>query len=131
MSYATQRPRPAPKNGRDGPAYRAACAVVRERAQRGEHCYFEGRHPECPGGYFDLALPHNHRHAFTAHHIRRLMDGGVPVPDPRLMYPAHRGCNARDGLQAQNALRTGTSTTTQAPPTPTAALMVERTSRAW
>lgn len=102
MSYATHRRRygaaSAPKAGRTGAAYRAAIAEVRTRARRGEPCCF------CGGG-FDWALHHNDARAFTAHHGARLMEGGAPVPDPSTMFPAHRACNSRDGLQAQNQRR--------------------------
>lgn len=127
MSYRTQRPHPAPHRGRAGTAYQDACAVVRKRAEAGEPCYFwrQPHYEDCPGG-FDWtlhALFPNHRWAFTAHHLHRLMDGGPPVPDPALMAPAHRACNARDGLRAQNARRAGLSTITIHP--------TERTSRPW
>ena len=92
------------KSGRTGAAYRAAWAAVRDRAIQGEPCYFGRIYPSCPMGW-DWTLPYNHAWAFTAHHLHRIMDGGAPVPDPSLMVPAHRSCNARDGLQAQNNRR--------------------------
>jgi hypothetical protein len=106
MPYATQRPRPGPYRPR-GPAYRTAVAQVRARAQAGEVCWFWQRDPQCTRPGFDWTLHPNHVWAFTAHHLERVMDGGHPEPDPRLMAPAHRGCNARDGLRAQNARRAG------------------------
>ena len=116
MSYRTQPARSAPKHGRQGTEYIAAVQAVRDRAAAGEPCYFWAD-PRCPhhpptghysdAGRFDLDLPHQHRNAFTAHHLNRLMDGGQPVPDPTHMAPAHRGCNSRDGLTAQNARRQG------------------------
>jgi hypothetical protein len=105
MSYATAPVvRSAPKRGRAGSAYHAAVQAVRQRAMAGEPCHFHNLNPDCPG-YWDWTLHHNHRAAFTAHHLVRLMDGGVPVPDPRLMAPAHRSCNAWDGLRHQNHVR--------------------------
>lgn len=109
MPYADQ-PRSlthsAPKRGRGSAAYRAACAEVRERARLGERCWFWRRrgHEACPGS-IDLRLPSNARWAFTAHHKHRLMDGGAALVSSRDMAPAHRACNARDGLMAQNARR--------------------------
>jgi hypothetical protein len=99
----------APHNGRSGAAYRAEVAQVRERVRRGgraARCWFWRRpgHEACPGA-IDLRLPPNHRFAFTAHHLQRLMDGGAAVVSAQFMAPAHRGCNARDGLMAQNARR--------------------------
>lgn len=84
--------------GRTGSDYAAAVAVVRARAKEGEGCYM------CGGG-FNWDLPYNHRAAFTAHHLDRLMDGGSPVCSPDRMAPAHRGCNGRDGLIAMNQRR--------------------------
>lgn len=124
MSYAQQ----PPQHGSDRPnraAYERAAATVRERAHNGEPCWFWGRDPYCPDPHFDWQLPSNHRLAYTTHHLDRLMDGGDPAPDPACMVPAHRGCNARDGLNAQNARRRGQPTTTPTT-TPT-----ERTSRNW
>jgi hypothetical protein len=118
MSYATQRAQPAPKSGRVGAEYRAAVKAVRERAAIGEPCYFWGTNPKCPGPRINLTLPTNHRHAFTAHHIDRLMDGGHPTPDPRHMAPAHRGCNSWDGLKAQNERRARRTTHPTTPPSP-------------
>jgi hypothetical protein len=81
--------------------------------------------PECPGGW-DWTLPTNDAWAFTVHHLHRLMDGGEPEPEPDRMAPAHRGCNAWDGLRAQNARRRGEVTARAvSDPAP------ERTSRAW
>jgi hypothetical protein len=96
----------APHNGRQGAAYKAACFEIRERVRLGARCYFWRRpgHEQCPGA-IDLRLPSNHRLAFTAHHLQRLMDGGAAVVSAQFMAPAHRGCNARDGLMAQNARR--------------------------
>lgn len=110
MPYAEQ-PRElthnAPHAGRNGAAYRAAVDVVRERARRGERCWFWRKpgHQCSPRGIIDLRAHYQSRWGFTAHHLDRIMDGGVAVPDPRRMAPAHRGCNARDGLLAQNARR--------------------------
>lgn len=110
MSYQSDRERhgarPAPHGGRTGSAYRTAVAAVRRRAQEGEPCHFYGRpgYEDCPGG-FDWGLHYQHPMAFTAHHRARLMDGGAPVVDPSQMDPAHRGCNSRDGLRAQNHRR--------------------------
>jgi hypothetical protein len=124
MSYRTgNRPPPAPHNdGRYSTAARAAAAVVRARAEAGEPCWF-WRDPRCPGLHWDWTLPYWHKWAYTTHHLDRLMDGGQPDPDPARMAPAHRGCNARDGLHAQNARRYGAPTTT--------ATATERTSRTW
>src|ERR1043165_6781554 len=111
MPYADQ-PRSlthsAPKNGRGSAAYRAACAEVRERVRLGERCWFWRKrgHEACPGR-IDLRLPGNARWEFTAHHKRRLMDGGAALVRSVDMAPAHRACNARDGLMAQNARRKG------------------------
>ncbi len=124
MSYKTQRPRPAPHNGRQGAAYQTACAEVRKRAKQGEPCHFwqQPGYEDCPGGW-NWNLPPNHRWAYTTHHLHRLMDGGHPIPDPALMAPAHRACNARDGLIAQNNRRAGLSTAGVHP--------TDRTSRHW
>lgn len=92
------------KSGRTGAGYRAAWLAVRGRAQQGELCYFRHTYTQCPGAW-NWDLPYNHAWAFTAHHLHRIMDGGAPVPDPALMVPAHRSCNARDGLRAQNHRR--------------------------
>lgn len=111
MPYADQ-PRSlthsAPKNGRGSAAYRAACAEVRERVRLGERCCFWRKrgHEACPGR-IDLRLPSNARWAFTAHHKHRLMDGGAALVRSVDMAPAHRACNARDGLMAQNNRRKG------------------------
>jgi hypothetical protein len=126
VSYSGQRPRPSPRSGRQGAEYRAATAEVRERAKGGEPCWFWGRDPDCPGPGWDWRLGHNHRDAFTAHHLNRLMDGGEAVPDSRLMAPAHRGCNARDGLRAQNARRAGVPARAVV-----AGVTPERTSQVW
>lgn len=109
MPYANQPrslTRNAPKNGRGGAAYRAVLELVRERVRRGERCWFWRKrgHEACPG-VVDLRLQANHRWAFTAHHKRRLMDGGSALARVEDMAPAHRACNARDGLMAQNARR--------------------------
>jgi hypothetical protein len=108
MPYGDRRNAPGTghgsKSGRTGAAYRAAWLAVRGRAQQGEPCYFRHTYPQCPGGWA-WDLPYNHAWAFTAHHLHRIMDGGSPVPDPAMMVPAHRSCNARDGLQAQNHRR--------------------------
>jgi hypothetical protein len=109
MPYADQ-PRSlthsAPKRGRGSAAYRVACAEVRERVRLGERCWFWRKrgHEACPGR-IDLRLPSNARWAFTAHHKHRLMDGGAALVRSVDMAPAHRACNARDGLIAQNARR--------------------------
>lgn len=106
MPYASDPVRSAPHNGRDAAGYRAACAEVRERVRLGARCYFWRRpgHDRCPG-VINLRLRANARWSFTAHHIHRLMDGGAAVVDARHLVPAHRACNARDGLMAQNARR--------------------------
>jgi hypothetical protein len=110
MSYATtnhtQPSLARPNHGRTGKAYRAAVAAVRAKVERGAPCHFWRKtgHEACPGR-INLTLHHNHRLAFTAHHLRRLMDGGAPVVNPDQMAPAHRSCNARDGLMAQNQRR--------------------------
>lgn len=110
MSYQSDRERygarPAPHGGRTGAAYRAAVEAVRKRAMHGEGCYFYGQpgYGDCPGG-FNWGLHYQDPMAFTAHHRARLMDGGAAVPDPADMFPAHRGCNSRDGLRAQNHRR--------------------------
>lgn len=106
MPYRDQPGRPAPHRGRDGKAYRALCTRLREQVARGRVCWFYGRpgHDQCPRT-IDLGLPSQHRYAFTAHHLQRLMDGGPAVPRLADMAPAHRACNARDGLHAQNARR--------------------------
>jgi hypothetical protein len=125
VSYARQAPHPAPHNGRTGTAYLEATQVVRQRAQAGEPCYFwhQPGYEDCPGGW-NWNLHHNHPYAYTTHHLHRLMDGGHPTPDPALMAPAHRACNARDGLRAQNARRAGVHLTP-------GQLQPERTSQAW
>jgi hypothetical protein len=105
MPYATQ-PHASGRQGHKSAAYNQAVAEVRQRAQAGEVCWFYQIRPECHG-MWDWSLDSNDGWAFTAHHLDRLMDGGPPVPDPRLMVPAHRGCNAWDGLRAQNARRQG------------------------
>jgi hypothetical protein len=115
-----------PKSGRQGARYRAATAQVRSRAQQGEACWFWGRDPHCPCPGFPWDAHHNHPLAFTAHHLDRLMDGGDPVPDPRLMVPAHRSCNARDGLRAQNERRMARATVAA-----TYRQLYEATSRQW
>ncbi len=86
------------KRGRDTRAYRRLVEEVRDRVRHGEPCYL------C-GDPIDLTLYWRSGGAFTSHHLARLMDGGAAVPDPALMVPAHRACNARDGLRAQNARR--------------------------
>jgi hypothetical protein len=43
--------------------------------------------------------------SFSGHHIERVMDGGAAVVDISKLVPAHRGCNAADGLRAQNNRR--------------------------
>lgn len=107
MSYARQPPRPGPRRGSRSQEIRAA-QPVRARAMAGEPCYFWGRYgyDDCPGGW-NWALPWNHRWAFTVHHLHRVMDGGQVIAHPDHMAPAHRACNARDGLRAQNARRAG------------------------
>ena len=123
MSYAatnrTRRSSHAPKRGRDGSAYHAAVSTVRQRALAGEPCHFWRKRPQCPGR-FDWRLHHNHPYAFTAHHLDHLMHGGPAVADPNRMAPAHRACNAWDGLRQQNARRRQAATPT-----------VTRRSRAW
>jgi hypothetical protein len=109
MPYADQPARRGSDHtarGDNGRAYREAVALVRERALEGERCWFWRRpgHEECPGRIrFDVH--YQTRWAFTAHHLQRLMDGGAAVVQGRAMAPAHRACNARDGLRAQNARR--------------------------
>jgi hypothetical protein len=125
MSYARQRPQPGPR-GYEESKYRKAAGEVRKRAQAGEPCWFWGRDPGCPSPSWDWRLNHNHRHAFTVHHLNRLMDGGEIVADSRLMVPAHRGCNARDGLKAQNARRVGIPGLAVV-----ASVTPERTSQVW
>ncbi len=122
--------------GRKGRAYVKLREGVRERVRQGEGCHFYGRPgwEDCPGA-IDLNLPRNHRNAFTAHHLVRLMEGGTPVPGAALMAPAHRGCNARDGLKAQNARR-ARRVPAQYQPTTALPMQVarppgERTSRTW
>jgi hypothetical protein len=105
MPYADQPVRSGPARKR-GPGYDMAVAEVRRRAQQGEGCFFRGVCPMCPG-VWDWGLPSNHGDAFTAHHLHRVMEGGSVVVDPALMAPAHRRCNAWDGLTAQNARRAG------------------------
>jgi hypothetical protein len=131
VSYQADRERhgarPAPHGGRTGAAYRAAVREVRARAQAGEPCYF------CGGG-FDWGLHYQHAGAFTAHHQVRIMDGGIPVPSPELMSPAHRGCNSRDGLQAQNqrrALQNGGPTDTPTHSVINTDSYLETNSREW
>jgi len=97
----------APHNGRSGAAYRAVLEAVRERVRAGERCYFwrkRGHERTCLGR-IDLRLPANHRYGFTMHHKLRLMDGGAALPRLADVAPAHRSCNARDGLMAQNERR--------------------------
>jgi len=127
--YRTHRP--ARPRGDGGGRYRAAArrvaAAVRARAEAGEQCWFHGRpgYEQCPGG-FDWTLHPSARWAYTAHHLDRLMHGGVPDPDPARMAPAHRSCNSRDGLAAWNAQRHG-------PPSPTVTPTVgeDHNSRQW
>lgn len=127
MAYRDQRPHPAPKAGRQGAAYRRAVAQVRGRAKNGEPCWFWGTRPECPGPVWDWTLdPKRDPAAFTAHHLHRIMDYGDPIPDSRFMVPAHRGCNAWDGLRAQNDRRAG-----RTHPIPLGDPLPERTSRSW
>lgn len=89
---------------RDQPGADQVIAAVRARAATGEPCYFH-QHPACPGP-INLAITRG-RWAFTVHHLNRIMDGGPLVPHPALAAPAHRACNARDGLSAQNRRRSG------------------------
>jgi hypothetical protein len=105
VSYADQPRTQGPRDADSG-AYRKACAVVKSRARGGEWCWFYGRagHEACPGS-IDLGLHWQDRWAFTAHHLHRRMDGGVLEARPEDMAPAHRACNSRDGLLAQNAKR--------------------------
>lgn len=107
MPYRDQPARPAPHRGRGGRRYLELCAQLRRRVRlEALPCWFYGKpgHEACPR-IIDLALPSQHRYAFTAHHLDRLMDGGPAVPRAHRMVPAHRACNARDGLIAQNARR--------------------------
>jgi hypothetical protein len=138
VSYAQQRlkrgAQPGPPRKR-GAAYTRAVAQLRGQVQQGRGCWFAGRpgYQDCPGA-IDLGLHHNHRHAFTAHHLDRLMDGGRAVPQGGRLVPAHRCCNARDGLRAQNERRaqhTSMSTTTRTAQARQASTQDERTSRAW
>lgn len=126
MPYADQRSGSG-RQWHKGAAYNRATAEVRKRAKAGEICCFWGVRPECPGPWWDWSLPHNDPAAFTAHHLNRLMDGGVAVPDSRFMAPAHRGCNAWDGLRAQNARRAGR----HLPASAAAGVVPERTSQRW
>lgn len=113
MGYAQRRltnpgrAAPGPR-GYETAAFRRVSAKVRERAERGEPCYFWGQsgYEDCPGS-FDWDLPTRDRWGYTTHHLDRLMQGGELCPDPRLMAPAHRRCNSRDGLRARNAIRAG------------------------
>lgn len=89
--------------------YRLACLEWKQRIRDGRHngmCHFHGMagFDRCPGR-IDLALPTQDRWAFTAHHLQRLMDGGQPNVGVDDLAPAHRSCNAADGLRAQNARR--------------------------
>lgn len=109
MPYADQPKRlthNAPHRGRAGKAYLAAVEAVRARVAAGARCWFWRKpgHDVCPGA-INLEVRANTRWSFTAHHLQRLMDGGAAVVDAALMVPAHRACNARDGLMAQNAKR--------------------------
>jgi hypothetical protein len=127
VSYRGQRPHRGPDRKR-GAKYQAGVDQLRAQVQHGRGCWFYGRpgYGDCPGA-IDLALHHNHRWAFTAHHLDRLMDGGLAVPGAHRMAPAHRACNARDGLIAQNTRRhTRSGHTRQVVPR-----WSERTSRAW
>lgn len=84
-------------------------AAIRARAAAGEPCYFHHRpgYEQCPGR-IDLRLDGRvDRWAFTVHHLVRIMDGGPAVPHTALAAPAHRACNARDGLLQQNGRRSG------------------------
>lgn len=109
MPYADQPARRGSDHvgrGDNARAYRRAVELVRERAREGERCWFWHKlgHEGCPG-LIRFDVHYQHRWAFTAHHLRRLMDGGAAVVTGEGMVPAHRGCNARDGLRAQNARR--------------------------
>jgi hypothetical protein len=134
MAYRDRPAQSAPRRGRGGAAYRRAVDEVRQRVADGEVCWFYRRpgFEECPG-WINLDLHHQDRWAFTAHHLHRLMDGGGAVVDPRLMAPAHRACNASDGLRAQNARRAGLGP----PSVPVSVRVVagepprDRTSQAW
>ena len=104
QATATRRPVTRRNDWRDQPGADQAAAAVRARAAAGELCYFHRHpdHPHCPGR-IDLRLDGaRDRWAFTVHHLKRIMDGGPAVPHPALLAPAHRACNARDGLLAQN-----------------------------
>jgi hypothetical protein len=118
MPYARQPAHPGPRR----PTNRAAETTVRQRAQAGEPCWFwlQPGYEDCPGGW-DWQLHHNHPLGYTTHHLHRLMDGGDATPQAEDMAPAHRRCNARDGLKAQNARRSGRHLTSHA----------ERTRRPW
>lgn len=110
MSYARQPPRPGPRRGSRSKEIRAS-QPVRARAEAGELCWFyrQPGYEDCPGG-FDWVLHKlypNDPWAFSVHHLDRVMDGGPVIADPERMAPAHRHCNARDGLRAQNARRAG------------------------
>jgi hypothetical protein len=125
MSYADQ-PRTQGRRDADSAAYRAVCKQVKDRAQAGgELCWFYRRpgHEACPGG-FDFGLHWQDKDAITVHHLHRRMDGGDLVPDVADLVPAHRGCNARDGLRAQNERRAGGAA-------PVAVVLLDRNSRQW
>lgn len=112
------RPQPGRVDPRHTTAGKALIDAIRDRVRRtGEPCWFHGkpgyewhynpktrRYEGCPGR-IDLDLPSQHRYAFTTHHTMRIMDGGPALPDPRTVPAAHRSCNSRDGLIAQNARR--------------------------
>jgi hypothetical protein len=101
------RPQPRRDDPRNTAAGRDLIEAVRQRVSAtGEPCWFYGQpgYEKCPGA-IDLDLPSQHRWAFTTHHTQRIMDGGPALPDPAQVPAAHRGCNSRDGLIAQNARR--------------------------
>jgi hypothetical protein len=98
---ATKDPR------RNTKAYRDAVAAVRLQVQLlGVPCYFHRRpgYEDCPGA-IDLSLDYRAKWGFTTHHLDKLMDGQGDPTDVARMRPAHRACNSRDGLLAQNARR--------------------------
>jgi hypothetical protein len=124
---------------RDVPGARDLITQIRARAAAGERCHFwrHPDHPQCPGP-IDLSLDgRRHRWAFTVHHLARRMHGGPAVPHTALAAPAHRACNSRDGLLAQNRRRrtaleglTGSHVAQRDQPGEVP-LPVERTSEAW
>ena len=134
------RPQPGRVDPRHTTAGQALINAVRDRVRRtGEPCCFwrqpgyewrynarTRRYEGCPGR-IDLDLPSNHRYAFTTHHVQRIMDGGPALLHPDQVPAAHRSCNSRDGLIAQNARRR----TSQAVTKTQRHGRTERTSESW